>query len=482
MLIAIGLLIHLGFAGLLTFSVDEAHYALYAAKPALSYFDHPPLVGWIQWPLVAMNAPDWSLRLIPQALWLLATYLAWQLAETLRQQIAPWREACPPGVPGRWAVLMILVGPVFHVLAVGLLPDTLLMVLTLALMLITLRLSERQTLTRWLLLGILLGLAGLSKYTAVLAAFAVASTLLLTLGWRVLLAPGLWLAAAIALVMIGPVVVWNAAHEWISFKYQLAHSSGSSWRAYRLGAFVGLQIVAFGPLAIMAAISATRFIWRHPNRQLIGLGLFFLSPFLVTAYMSGGGRTLPHWMAPAWLVAIVLGANPLAMRWNSGKRKLMSSFAWIQAIMCAIAFLALFFVGIPGIDQHHRLGKKNPLADLWGWDVAGEVASELSKQQDLKVLTVGNWTLASRLAWYARPAPVVVLDDRMDQFDLWFGHLSAGQNALFVNWSQVPYQAPVGPEKFKQCDLLKTLPIERLGREVSQFEFFDCRNWQGKKP
>ena len=29
-------------------SVDEAHYLLYALHPALSYFDHPPLVGWVQ--------------------------------------------------------------------------------------------------------------------------------------------------------------------------------------------------------------------------------------------------------------------------------------------------------------------------------------------------------------------------------------------------------------------------------------------------
>ena len=56
-------------------SVDEAHYALYAQYLALSYFDHPPLVGWIQWPLVALNAPDAVLRLIPGVLWLATVWL-----------------------------------------------------------------------------------------------------------------------------------------------------------------------------------------------------------------------------------------------------------------------------------------------------------------------------------------------------------------------------------------------------------------------
>lgn len=481
-LITVGLLIHAGFAGLLTLSVDEAHYALYAALPALSYFDHPPLVGWIQWPLVVLNSPDWVLRLIPQALWLMATYLAWHLAETLRETIPAWSTGSQPGEPGRWAVLMVLVGPVFHVLAVGLLPDTLLMALTLGLMLTTLRLSQRPTLARWILLGLLLGLAGLSKYTAILAALAVAIMLWIHLGWRVLMTAGPWIAVVVALTLVSPVFVWNATNDWISFKYQIGHSSGGTWRAYRLGAFVGLQIVAFGPLAIMAAITAGRFIWRHPQRELIGLSLFFALPFLVTAYMSGGGRTLPHWMAPAWLVAIALGANPIATRWHAGKRKLLAALAWTQASICTVAFLALFFVGIPGIDHHHPLGKKNPLADLWGWDMAGQQISELAAQNQVEQLTVGNWTLASRLAWYARPLPVIVLDDRIDQFDIWFGQLQPGDQALFVNWSQVPYAPPVGTNRFKQCKPLQTLPIERLGRVVSEFEIFLCQNWQGKSP
>lgn len=479
-LLALGLLIHIGFAGLLTLSVDEAHYALYASLPALSYFDHPPLVGWVQWPLVVLQSPDWVLRLIPQALWLVATYLAWHLAETLRTTIPAWASGSRAGEPGRWAVLMILVGPVFHVLAVGLLPDTLLMALTMGLMLVTLRLSQRPTLAGWVLLGLLLGLAGLSKYTAILAALAVAIMLWLGLGWRILLTVGPWVAMALAIALVSPVFVWNAANDWISFKYQIGHSSGGTWRAYRLGAFVGLQIVAFGPLAIMAAVAAGRFIWRHPQRELIGLALFFMLPFLVTAYMSGGGRTLPHWMAPSWLVAIALGANPIAMRWHAGKRRLLTVFAWTQAFMCSVAFLALFFVGIPGIDQHHPLGKKNPLADLWGWDVTGQAVSELAKTHQIDKLTVGNWTLASRLAWYARPLPVIVLDDRIDQFDIWYGQLQPGDKALFLNWSQVAHTPPVGAGRFEECQPVQKLPIERLGRIVSEFEVFLCKNWLGK--
>jgi 4-amino-4-deoxy-L-arabinose transferase-like glycosyltransferase len=140
----LGLLIHFGFGYLLTLSVDEAHYVMYAAIPAWSYFDHPPLVGWIQWPLVALDAPDGIIRLIPQLLWLAACLLARALAFNLydRQHARLSQAGVAREAVGLWAVGLVLLAPVMHVLAVGLLPDSLLMVLILLLMQVTLRLTE----------------------------------------------------------------------------------------------------------------------------------------------------------------------------------------------------------------------------------------------------------------------------------------------------------------------------------------------------
>jgi len=55
LLVFLGTAIHLVMGFSTELSVDEAHYALYANHLAWSYFDHPPLVGWIQWPLVGFN-------------------------------------------------------------------------------------------------------------------------------------------------------------------------------------------------------------------------------------------------------------------------------------------------------------------------------------------------------------------------------------------------------------------------------------------
>jgi hypothetical protein len=494
-LLLLGAVIHFGFSALLTLSVDEAHYALYAQHLALSYFDHPPLVGWVQWPLVYANAPDWVLRLIPQACWWLATVMAWHLAEQLRLIVPIWSRSIPAGAAGRWAVIAILVAPVMHVLGVGLLPDTLLLVIVLGIMQTTLHLihvtplaptprvsilATPSPLKYWVYLGVWMGLAGLSKYTAVLFAVAVASAVVINLGWKVLLQGGPWLAVLIAGVMIAPVIIWNAQHDWVSFAYQIKHSSGSAWHIKGIGVFIGLQIAAFGPLIVAIIIGVIKFLRQQPNRVILGLSLFIIVPFVVTAYMAGGGRTLAHWLAPAWLAAIVLGANPLALHWQLGKHKALAVIVSLQAVLCGLAFVMLFFVGVPGLSAQHPIHQKNPLADLWGWAQAGQLAQTLAQQQSLQILTVSNWTLASRLAWYARPLPVQVLDDRFDQFDIWFGSPKKGQNTLYVKWSQVPYQPPVSAQQYARCIKLDQLPVQRLGRVTSQFTYYRCEDWQGK--
>ena len=66
--VAAGLLLHLVLALGFHLSPDEAHYAMYAAHPDWSYYDHPPLVG-VDWeegrrpevpddPLVVAEAVD----------------------------------------------------------------------------------------------------------------------------------------------------------------------------------------------------------------------------------------------------------------------------------------------------------------------------------------------------------------------------------------------------------------------------------------
>jgi 4-amino-4-deoxy-L-arabinose transferase-like glycosyltransferase len=474
-LLALVWILHLVLGAALGLSVDEAHYALYAAHPALSYFDHPPLVGWVQWPLVALDAPTALLRLVPGCFWLGTMLLVYRLARRLAGQGLAGERA------GFWALATLLLAPLMHILGIGLLPDTLLMFWSAALMLQTQRLLEQARpprLSAWLLLGLLLGLAGLSKYTAVFSAAAVALCLLHAHGLRLLRQPGLWLALALALVLVSPVAVWNAQHQWVSFVYQAKHGAGSSWQGLHLLRFLLVQLLAFGPLMLWGLAGARRV--PLAQRWLLG---FFAIPFAVLAWLSGGGSSLPHWTAPAWVALAPFAGLGLAQAWAAGQRWRLRSLVLLQALACAALPALMLSAGMPFMEGRAASATAsdapNPFADLHGWDAAGTRAKALAAARGLDAVAVQNWTLASRLGWYARPLKVYVLEDRFDQFDFWAGKLPVGGSALLVDWSQLPYETPLGAHGFEQCTWLEQLPVQRLGYALSRFDFYACSAWSG---
>ena len=102
-----------------------------------------------------------------------------------------------------------------------------------------------------------------------------------------------------------------------------------------------------------------------------------------------------------------------------------------------------------------------------------------AQSKGVKTLAVMNWTLANRIAWYARPMPVKVVFRHFDQFDLWFGTLRPGESVLLLDWSLMSFAPPVGPRQFEHCELIDQLPAMRLGRQIAHFNYLLCRNWQG---
>lgn len=471
----------LGFA--IEFSVDEAHYALYAQHLAWSYFDHPPLVGWIQWPLVSITQSEGFIRLIPELLWVISCVLVYKVTLAIHHLIQgrnsgyltsalPSANTC-----GLMAVLAIIAAPMPHILAIGLLPDTLLAPLSLGLMLMAIRWLSKDhfTMSDWVITGVLLGLAGLSKYTAAFTALALLFVFLSTPRKAWITKVGFWLAALIALAFIAPVLYWNWINDWISFKYQIAHGGGGQWLWRRLGAFIGVQIAVFGPLLILGVVVFLKDCMHATKLSLLALLGFFFIPFIIFACLSGGGG-LPHWTTPAWFCLAPFAGIGLAKAWANQHRLLIRVLFFVQVALCCIGFGYVLSGGINSASV-----KSNPIADLYGWKVAGQKALELSKATGATGIAVQNWTLGSRAAWYASPLPVFVLDQRQDQFDLWFGVLPPGANILLINWSGMSFGAPVGPKSaFERCEPLDSLEVLRFGQVLSKFDFSLCSNWQGQ--
>jgi 4-amino-4-deoxy-L-arabinose transferase-like glycosyltransferase len=479
--ICIAAAVHFALGFLVEFSVDEAHYALYAKHLAWSYFDHPPLVGWIQWPLVALTSSEGIIRLIPELLWIISAFLVYRVTLEIHRLMLGRNEGyLTTSLPaanlcGLMAVLAIIAAPLPHVLAIGLLPDTLLTPLSLGLMLMALRWIRKDyfTIADWTITGLLLGLAGLSKYTAAFTAFALLAVFLASPKKAWITKVGFWVAAVIAFIVISPVLYWNWIHDWISFQYQIAHGSGGTWAWRRVGAFVGIQIVCFGPLLLLGIYIFLKNCLYSQKMILIALLSFFLIPFMIFASLSGGG-SLPHWTTPAWFCLAPFAGIGLAKAWAIQHRLAIRILLIGQLLICLLGF---GFVLAGGIST--SAVKSNPIADLYGWKLAGQKATQLAQASKVNAIAVQNWTLGSRAAWYASPLPTFVLDQRKDQFDLWFGQLPAGASVLLINWSGMSFKPPVGANlAFELCEPLDSLEIVRFGKVLSRFDYSLCHNWQ----
>jgi 4-amino-4-deoxy-L-arabinose transferase-like glycosyltransferase len=481
-----GALLHVVLSWVTHLSPDEAHYALYATHLDWSYYDHPPLVGWLQWPLQAWMPSDVGMRIWPMSVWFLTGWGLVKLSSELYPEMTSLRLW---GV--RLDLLLYVLSPLPHLIGFALVPDTLLMGWTVWIMLLTWRLcrSPLSPLSSWLLLGLMLGLAGLSKYTAILVALGVLMSLLQAHGWRLLARKGPWLALLTALLCITPVVYWNATHDWMSFTYQIQHAQGGQhWVGFKAVGFALTIWLAMGlllPIALFAGLRDTMGGVAHRSLTPARFSAFFGVPgVLLFIYLSGRGSTLPHWVVPfvvALLPCAAWGIHRQWLRWSRWQHAVLG----LQALLMA-AFFVMVMVGGPqeeGAQKTSLAGQddvpavKNPLADLYGWDAAALRAQQLAAQHHAPALAVMNWTLASRIAWYARPLPVKVIYSHQDQFDLWFGTLQAQDKVLLVDWSIMSFKPPVADRQFKQCEFLAQQPVMHAGRQLAHFNFLLCSEW-----
>lgn len=216
---------------------DEAYFYVWARHLDYGYYDHPPMVGWLLWPLQRVSAAVWLSRM-PAVLIPLVV------------GAGIYRVAARYGVErARWATALFLLSPLYLVLPLTT-TDTPLLLLTFLSVLALQRALEEERLTWYVAAGICLGLAFLSKYFAVLLGIAYLAFFLAharsAARWR-----GFAVLVLSALPLVAVNVVWNYYHCWDNILFNLfnrnAHTTVS---VLKLAQFLALQIYLITPLPL----------------------------------------------------------------------------------------------------------------------------------------------------------------------------------------------------------------------------------------
>lgn len=470
LLIAAFTLLRLVAAGNAGLSVDEAHYALYGFHLDWSYFDHPPMIGWLQAIALQFSTSDLAMRVLPILLFAATSWVMYRVTLTLFPNETPWL--------GLVSVALLQSGVMFQLIGMAMLPDTPLLLLGLLLLWVLHGIVIEGRVHYWIWLGVLLGLAALSKYTSITLLVTVVLALSFGKQWRQLRTPWPWLAIVIGSILILPILYWNYRHNWISFLYQLHHGTGNSgWDWLRFIESEGAQLLAYGPGVFVFGLIALVAGLRQRRESGVWLCLSFALPVLLLFGMGAGYEmTLPHWTSLGWSGLAPLTAYWLHRHWQSIWVRISARGAIAYSIIVsAIIFSELISPWMPFGD------KENPLQDLYGWQKAAQRAEQLRQQMitgkntNPPLLFTDNWTYASRLAWYDRPTPVQVLDNRYDQFDIWFGSPQNRARGILVLWpDQDTDTATGGVGQFASCKLLEKLPISNHGHLISTFTFYAC--------
>ena len=394
-------------------TADEAYFILWGRAPALGFYDHPPMVGWMLAPLAALSDAPWLLRLPAVLVPALAALGVW---------LALRRWSGRDEDTANLAALAVLLVPmnVWNVLVTT---DTPLVLFSVASLLVFARAAEKESNGLFLASGVLLGLAFLSKYFAVLLGLAY-------LVWAITRKN----PQAFLLVFLGGLpfgllnLYWNYEACWCNVMFNAINrheDNDSGWSLATPALYAASLAYLAGPLLWFAWQGRARLreSWRLPGER--ALLLAWLVPLAVFAALSPVKRIGLHWLL-SFLPALVLGmALVLERRQLAASVRVFAALAALHVIP-----IALITALPPDTWQSTRFygrlvfpGRVAELLDAIAPDLPG------------KVLAADSYASAALLAYYSRrPVPVFGLGTshaRQDDIDTdWRKH--AGRDILIL--------------------------------------------------
>ncbi len=276
---------------------------------------------------------------------------------------------------------------------------------------------RQQKLRYWILLGIALGLAWWAKYFAVILAAALALFLLFDPEARRRLAGrGPWIAAAVALAVVAPNLLWLLQHGSQPFGYAEARAAAPSGALDHLlhpVEFVGGQAFFLIPALLIAvplfwppAKPAPRSSIDAFDRRIVSLLAFGPALTLFAFSLVSGRTTQAMWGFPLWLFLglwLVLFA-PAAL---DRVRLVRIGALWAALFLIFVGAFATDYLVLPNFDHRYR-------AAFFPGDLLSAAITQRFAQATGKnpAYIIGTMWDGGNVAHYAaqRPQPRVLID------------------------------------------------------------------------
>ena len=237
---------------------------------------------------------------------------------------------------------------------------------------------------------------------------------------RWLLSPWPWLAALIAVMYSLPVLIWNAGHDWASFRFQFVRAVATHPLSFRtVGEFIGLQFGLVGFVLLPVVLSGvTLTAWRgYRTREPVAilLSTAVLVPFLYFLWKS---LTLPcrrHLAVFLWPAGFAATAINLVLLPREGWPDwiVKSSFWWARvAVISGIAFVVgvfFYYVAAPW----NLIGRTDPVGGEAGYEQVAARAREQLQATGATWIATSDYRTYAMMRWHFNgQVPVIQINER----------------------------------------------------------------------
>lgn len=451
---------------------DEAYYLMYARHLDWGYIDHGPVIAaTIRMSTDVFGENGFGIRFAgPLMIGILGLVLF---------QFGRRHFSTPTGVA---LSLTVTANMLTHTSAVVMTPDTP-MVFFLILAMVMYYRAFHEGRRHFVFAGLLLGLAILSKISAVFPALGIALFPVFSRAHRGALKDGLfYLSFAIAFVIVMPFVIWNFQNDFAFFRYQGSHVA----RSGGIGSFFELWgglLVLTGPVFFFYAVLVP--VGLALRRRLGSAGswqLFFgLAAFVPLAYFavhSLFSRFELNWPAPALCGGIFLFGIAIGRAWEQKKKRFAFQIGY-SIVLIAVVTLQTYLPLLP------LSGKNDPTNRYYRYAAfRDELATVLAKDPDLQTLRIAanNYQIPSMVNLYLRPrAEAICLSIGYHETMYGFHYPDetlVGEDFVVIGEGETfPYSLRTHFESYSK---LGEIESKRRGKIVQSFGVWRAENYSGK--